>query len=92
MDTHPKIGTVMIGDPTSDRDRSPSLCSFCPILESEYESVSESISGNVNKPLVLTSPKTKRSTEVMFTHDLKLMSVIIRGILKSRMDPEPIRR
>ena len=80
LDTHPKMGTVMIGDPTSDRDRSPSLChvnSFCPILESEYESVSESISGNVNKPLVLTSPKTKRSTEGLFTHDVKLKSVII---------------
>ena len=75
------MGTVMIGDPTSDRDRSPSLChvnSFCPILESEYESVSKSISGNVNKPLVLSSPKTKRSTEGMFTHDVKLTSVIIK--------------
>ena len=80
LDTHLKMGTVMTGDPTSDRDRSPSLChvnSFCPILESEYESVSESISGNVNKPLVLTSPKTKRSTEGLFTHDVKLKSVII---------------
>ena len=57
-DLRPKMGTVTIRDPDLDWNPSHGLCnenSICVVqwgLESESESVSESVFGNVNKPLV----------------------------------------